>query len=279
MPKSETVAGPLFDCESVESTYESIRAVAGISREELVRRFVADDLDARYGREAQDIPWDEFLYREVLGDAVYPSARGTCWFHLTRAFRGQTFEAGLLPLHEALNEIWTRLGALQPTVVQSDWVQFRSNMGSSHNAHLYRMKAQDHERVHSGPYAFPVLDVAFGMNGNCDHYLRAPEIVEDIILAFRDVRGVDMMPAYLDASQPCIVKFWDPEFKAYTLRDALCYLYAVHRGEDEAPNFGCFDGKGRAVPSSRILRLDLLPFTPEGELTPTPDVNLPPLPW
>ena len=119
------------------------------------------------------------------------------------------------------------------------------------------MKVSDAD--HWGPYGVLVRDVAFcpAEIGNHD-YLGIPEIIEDISLCFVEQYGFDLRSAFIQNSQPCIVKFIDYTPDPRCLPPALYYLYSRFHGEPLSLSCNtCFDGLGKSVRQKQIQRVEV----------------------
>jgi len=201
---------------------------------------------------------------ESLAKAFSPPLNfdATVWFHLTRAAANTSFDEGILPLCDAIDSIWNFLFNLASvfSVSPEHWLNFRTEMETGHAGHSSSLYS--HKMSHEvGPFAVLIRDAAFRSQdiGNHD-YLNTPEIIEDICITFKKLHSLDLMPEFLKATQPCIVKFRDAQTEPYHLGIALYYLYLSARDEsltDEATT--CFDGAGVRVARDRILDIQFLP--------------------
>ena len=254
-----------LDCETLESTYESVQDLCGMNRGEVNGLLDALDLDAC----SEDDPrrhWDTpsrilSLFEDKIGRTV--PFDEVHWFHLTRASQDTDFADGILPLRQCIDRIWDFLFSLPSNVISSDeWTRFRNEMERNLPggfAELYRMKVSD--RLHWGPYGILIKEAAFvPMDlGNHD-YLRTPEIIEDICECFREKSGIPLIDEFLAHTTPCVVKFKDHRFDRSLLGDALLYLYYKRCQQDASPpRPSCFDGQGVAVPRERILDVEFVP--------------------
>jgi hypothetical protein len=89
----------------------------------------------------------------------------TCWFHLTRVPDSCNFEAGILPLNQALDSIWEFLYSLvRGQISENQWNEFRQGK------QFYNFKTEN--PFHWGPYAILVRDIAFKPEklGNHDYF-------------------------------------------------------------------------------------------------------------
>jgi hypothetical protein len=253
----------VLDCESIETTYNSLEGILGIQRDAIDVAF--QDLDVeRFYRDNPRYPEppDDLVFSVVTNNAPSPPVFDkVCWFHLTRTAVTNTFEHGILSLGQQIDSIWNFLHTLlDDGFPREEWNDFRRHSGDSHSAYLYRMKVGN--PLHWGPYAILVRDVAFKAKevGNHD-YLRAPEVVEDICMCFSEKYGFDLLDVFLKGTKPCIVKFVDNHPRSDCLLAALYYLYSAYH-EQELSRYcnTCFDGEGVLIPKERILKIEFLDY-------------------
>lgn len=250
----------VLDCESLDSTYDSIQSIFGLTRQAIDRVFASLDVE-RFYAENPDYPQDapHLLFEKIKAESSSTiQFDAVCWFHLSRVSSPITFENGIFPLRDQVNPIWDSLRSIVGNrTSDSAWSEFRKKMGDSHSAFLYHMKVNDPD--HWGPYGVLVRDVAFCPSeiGNHD-YLDIPEIVEDISLCVAEHCGFDLCSAFIQNSQPCIVKFIDEHPYPRCLPPALYYLYARFHGEPLSLSCNtCFDGHGKAVGPKQIQRIEV----------------------
>lgn len=152
----------VLDCETIDSTYESLEQILGTGRSQLETVFDGVDVERFYrDNPRHPQPPEDLIFSEVRKVATLSGNYDrTCWFHLTRTAPTNTFDQGILPLGQCLDAIWNFLYSLaKRQVTQEEWNRFRHDMGSDHHADLYEMKA--HDPMHWGPYALLTRDHAF----------------------------------------------------------------------------------------------------------------------
>ena len=250
----------VLDCESLDSTYDSVQSIFRLTRQAIDRVFATLDVE-RFYRENRDYPRDapHLLLEKISAQSSCAiQFDAVCWFHLSRAPSADSFRNGIFPLREQLDAIWDYLRSLVGSVISNeDWNRFRNKMGNSPSADLYHMKVND--AFHWGPYGVLVRDAALRPTqiGNHD-YLRIPEIVEDISLCFEEQYGFDLCSAFIQNSQPVIVKFIDKDPHHRCLPPALYYLYSRFHGEalSLACNT-CFDGRGERIRADQIRSVEV----------------------
>src|SRR5829696_2806039 len=136
----------ILDCETVDSTYESLEQILGTTRSKLESVFQSVDIETFYRENPHHPqPAEDLIFSEVRKVATLPGTYDrTCWFHLTRTVPTNYFEQGILPLGECIDAIWEFLYSLaNKRVSAEDWGEFRRDMGASHSAYLYGMKVSD----------------------------------------------------------------------------------------------------------------------------------------
>jgi hypothetical protein len=135
-----------------------------------------------------------------------------------------------------------------------EWQAFRAYVEHDHPSHyaeLYRTKVAN--PTQGGPFGFLIRDVpiykATTGKGEWHDYLRLPEIVEDVCMAFRESFDQDLTADYLAASRPCIVKF---RATGGELDAAAALLYLCHSIQDVDLAFDLgvtYDAGGARIPS------------------------------
>jgi hypothetical protein len=252
------VSMKVLDCETIDSTYESLEQILGVGRSQLESVFESVDVESFY----QDNPYypqplEDLIFSEVRKVTTLPGNYDrTCWFHLTRTAPSNNFEQGVLPLGQYLDAIWSFLYSLaKKSVSPEEWDEFRRDMGSHHHASLYEMKASD--SMYWGPYALLSRDHAFKSEEISNHdYLGAPEIVEDICICFSERHEFDLLGAFMKKTRPCIVKFFDGP-RSGCVSTAVYHLYNAYRGNGCSGQCNtCYDAEGVPVTLACILKVE-----------------------
>jgi hypothetical protein len=280
MPTLETfiwniVRMKVLDCETTDSTYDSLESIQGVKRIKLESVFDALDLERFYQENRYyPRPPEDLLYYEVRKVSTLPSTYDqTCWFHLTRTIPLNNFEQNILPLGQCINGIWDLLHSLVKRAISSaEWTAFMEDMGDHHNAGLYAMKVSD--ETHWSPYALLSRDHAFKVSevGN-DDYLGAPEIVEDICLCFSEKFEYDLLGTFIRKTKPFVVKFVAGP-RSGCVSTAIYHLYNVYRGNRCSMQCNtCFDGESVAIPREDILKVEFPTYRkPRGRQRPVNSV-------
>jgi hypothetical protein len=210
--------------------------------------------------------WGEVVAQATEDSDVLRSAQdrmdGCYWFHGTRVPAETSFDEGLQTLPQRVEYVWIFLRSLVSNeVTDGEWQDFRRTVESTHPHHLaglYRMKLAGN--IHHGPYAFLVREILLRQRtlGNHD-YLSLPEVVEDICACFQETFGApELRSAFIKATKPCIVKFYDKTARSDLLPNALDYLTRVRRTSSIAGFYSTsFVGSG-TIPKSRIEKVEFL---------------------
>jgi hypothetical protein len=260
----------VLDCESIDSIYGSLEAIAGAKRSATESFLDSMDLEALYNSNSRPpCPGNDFLldaFRRTFHANL--SYDATCWFHLTRVAENSNFEAGILPLDQVLDSIWDFLyNLLDGAISEKQWKDFRQGklQSAHHLAGDYAMKIEN--RFHWGPYAILTKELAFKPNEVHNHdYFLGPEIVEDICICFEKIYKIELLSLFQKGTKPCIVKFIDHNPREDYVRTALWHLYASRRQETcSSYCSNCFDGRGVAVPRDRILKVEFPTYEPDPE--------------
>lgn len=250
--------GKVLDCESIESTYNSLEDILGVRKELIEGIFNSLDIDDLCRKNPYISPDDLILsaIRKYVHKNI--TVNSTCWFHITRTHITNRFQEGILPLGAQLNLIWDYLFTLLDGYLsRKEWDDFRTNIGSNnanHFAYMYLIKINN--PLHYGPYAFLIRDMAFANVGNRD-YFKGAEIIEDISNYFTEIYDFDLISKFTSDTKPCVVKFIKDGGSDGYLSIIVHYLYRIYRQLELAQTCNtCFDGKGVAVPKCKILKIE-----------------------
>lgn len=249
----------VLDCESRDSTLDSVSAIYGMSREEIEQFLQATDLDKHYATIDPVQPGHReltLLFETEFGCCAAPLDR-VFWFHLTRAQPNADFTNGIQPLDKALDRVWeTIFTAFRNTHYEKNLQIMRTE--GVRNFH-YQLKVGN--PVHGGPYAMLVRESAFRAEEMCNHnYLGLPEIIEDICNGYHEAYGEMIHDELHQHLTPYIVKFWSPKQTSKScVESAMYYLYCTAHGEKLSTYANtCFDGENSPVPREQIVKIELL---------------------
>lgn len=222
-----------LDCDSADTTRDSLSVLTKIEASELTRRLRTVPLDEFETRSADIGVHDAtaWLWRQVVdSDDIRPVPDVVYWFHATRVSRDTDFRDGLLPLPAAAARI-------------------EQLFGPSRRSRAFREKME--HRASWGPFGHLVREAAFSPMQN--HFFKAPEAVVDL--------GYDL-DAYRGATVPCLVKFRARDSREDVAELALLYCYFATWGQPA--DWDCsttWSGGGNAVLPEDIIRVDFI----EGE--------------
>ncbi|MBB4661565.1 hypothetical protein [Conexibacter arvalis] len=249
----------LLDCFDSASTLASIGRAIGVEPDHL-----ADAIHRYDSARLADYPYEDValsVLTDLGTDLSQARFDGACFFHGTRVVNPSTFRRrGLLPLDVMLDETWQVLRILAEAS-HKEWEAFRATIesdGGGHDGYLYRLKT--HDAMHHGPQAHLVREVHVDLPQSSHDYLSCPEIVQDISRCYE---VADLEARFVEASTPCIVKFWAPCVSAWHVETAFCFLHARLSGEPLGfSSCGGFDGSGTAVPPEAIIDVEVVESPP-----------------
>lgn len=249
----------ILDCESAESTYSSLETITGVSIAN-IKDFLKS-LDPNIS-EKNSSPYinDGLLNEFKLRFDISFNYDCVCWFHLTRTYKGNKFNEGLLSANEAADQIWDFLFTLiKDKVSEMDWKNFRkdfencefNNVEANHRGYMYNLIVKE---LSGGPYAFLVKEQS--VIEYKDHYLMHPETVMHIGYAFYEIFNLDLISIFLNKTVPCVVKFRSKKIELTYLGDAFNYLHKIGlNGYSGLIDDTCFDGNGQKINSEDIVEI------------------------
>ena len=222
----------LLDCSSGESALMSVSIGFGCTKEQLTNALLSIDLDKIYERDGSEIsiPCEKYLYEHIkLFFGEHLPLDEVVWFHGTRTTKNNKFESGVFPLNEALGTVWDIIISEAPSETCRNNLVLMLENGIDN--YLYQLRTEDHS--HWGPYGILVRDVAFNTSDLSQHdYLAMPELIEDIINAYRETFGTCLYAHYNQMLVPKLVKFkCNYRLDSGCIEAALGYLYSFVRGE------------------------------------------------
>ncbi|WP_372372710.1 hypothetical protein ACDI10_12500 [Vreelandella venusta] len=249
----------VLDCSSEESAFKSVSSVFGCTEEILKSTLLSIDLDLIYESDEDIlIPNEEYLYNHVVKNVGSPKEfNSAVWFHGTRTSKENNFECGVFPLNDSLDFVWNILVLSAPSQECSDNLQFMRENGVYDC--LYGLRVSN--SIHWGPYGILIRDVAFDTDRLNQHdYLRMPELVEDILNAYKKQYGVCLYSHYEKVLVPKLVKFQcSSRLDKGCLEAALGYLYTrVRREKLDSMSVTCIDMSGVAITSKQIIAVEII---------------------
>ena len=103
------------------------------------------------------------------------------------------------------------------------------------------------------------LDLGLVDPQSTGHYLKTPEIIEDIIRSRYGSAAEELLSKFQERTFPCIVHFRDTNPRTDVIEIALHYLYnAVHELRPLGSKHTCFDGNGRTVAPNTVIQVEFL---------------------
>jgi hypothetical protein len=255
-----------IDCETRESALYSIAYFYNADPLEIDQFLIEIDIPEIDIPEIDIIDYDErcflkrilYLFNQRFGEPIFEIDE-VCWFHLTRTRQESTFEAGILPLNEAIDEIWsTLLSIFENTEHHLNLLKLKKNGVSDYH---YNQKIKN--CFDWGPFAMLIKDIAFCSDSDtvCNHnYLNLPEIIEDICNGYLNDFDVCLNNIIIESLKPCIVKFTSKKYIANDLFEIVLYYLLLTIREKGLNIYAntCFDSKGFKIPSESILKIDFL---------------------
>ncbi len=252
----------VLDCESSESLDKSLESILELPINKIERFLIKFDCENVYKKYTVDDDIREIIAKEA---SIYFDAKcdfnETCWFHITRAFNKNDFRSGIRPLSEIIDKIWKDLlNLVIEDFTEEVWNGFREVMENNSldcwNAYLYQLKLND--EIGQGPFAMLIKELAFpDHHSNNIDYIDLPEIVRDICCCFDKKYKYNLLERYMTNTNKYIIKFRSNGHDSFDFGSALIHKYRLFNGmPKESYPVCCFDGKGKAVSSTDILKIE-----------------------
>ncbi len=249
----------ILDCETSNSTYNSLEDITGISSKKIEDFLINLDLKDIYVFDR-----GRFIL-EKLKSRYNPSLEYdlTYWFHLTRTFDSNEFKEGLLPLNEIIDKIWDFLFTLtNGNLTNEEWNEYRNNLENGNygfditNNQAFHYNNKMNNNYHWGPYGFLIEDQVRKDSHTSDPYLNNPEIIRHICYPFKNLYGYDLSEVFKKNTRPCIVKFQSTNTDSKYIGDALHYLYNLTKDlEMSFHSNNTFDNKGKKIEKKDIISI------------------------
>lgn len=252
----------ILDCETIDSTYNSLSNILELNRDEIQNFLSRIDIEEYYkNNPCHYCSADKLLLDEIIKNyKLKIKMDKVCWFHLARTMNNSNYINGIYPLGYYINDLWDNLYSLvKKEIDKGEWIKFKNKIENGYNDHfadLYRTKVKD--KFYWGPYGMLVRDSAFSSKemGNHD-YLKVPEIVEDIGICFNKIYGINLVEKYICKSKSIIVKFISDDVKDYYVGIALNYLYnKLHNFKMSLDCNTCYDAKANIIHEQSIINIE-----------------------
>jgi len=250
-----------IDCETRESALYSIAYFYNADPLEIDQFLTEIDMSEIYVIDCDERGFLKrilCLFNQRFNETIFEIDE-VCWFHLTRTRQDSKFEAGILSLNEAIDEIWSAL--LSIFVNTEHYLNLLKLKENGVNDYTYNQKINN--CLHFGPFAMLIRDIAFCSGsdeiGNHD-YLNLPEIIADICNGYLNTFDVYLNNIIVESLKPCIVKFTSKKCITNEIFEAILYYLLLTIREESLNNDAniCFDGEGLKIPSENILKIDFL---------------------
>jgi hypothetical protein len=240
-----------LDCETRQSTFESLEAILGVGQDELrdwIRQLAEDEIAS-----GADGVWSAF--HDQFKRQANQAWSATTFFHACRPLDHRVYQRdGLCPLNDQLlGHIWSQLRELAGSAVSANaWEEFREQMASDTQ---YDLRARG--RTERGPLAYQVREIPVrAREWNHRDYLDISDIVLCIGLKSTDAIGIDLIDLWRRNSFACIVKFRSAAHEQKHLSGAFSYLYAIQHPSWWDAAAVPYDGRGKTVPPRQILTVE-----------------------
>ena len=148
-------------------------------------------------------------------------------------------------------------GLLEGAFSEEQWLEFRWGIETEYSdddprIQGYRCTVLD--EFHWGPFGYLIGELTIKTNV---HYFTMPELVEDISVTFKSRYDFDLPQRFLDATEPCLIKFSHDGSKRSELLAALRYLYMARYNQPDFMFNPTFSAKG-PIPAGRIKTIRFL---------------------
>jgi hypothetical protein len=250
----------ILDCETVETTYNSLEAILGLSRENLTSLFdsVEPHAFADQHPEGYRAQWRGLLSLLQAETDCQTDFDATCWFHCTRTWE-HAFDEGLLPHSLVQEKIWDFLFQLvKDRLTSEQWAVVRKKVPVISRLYAGRLQQGSAD---DGPHGLLVRESAIAVveSGWGVNYFDMPELVDNICRGFRQLHDIDLEREFRTYTRPAIVKFRDDGHLPEALQVAIFYVYCKRHDlcVTESCN-RCYSGHGHVVDRCRIEKVDFL---------------------
>ena len=237
----------------------SLSSLLGMSRDVLRQRLEEYSM-SQYVQDCTPITIEpeRVLLFKIAGKQPRNPPDSVIWFHGTRVMRKTNFAEGILPLNLILKRIEADLSALaiSNNLVTDKKGHSLHTTNAAHRQEIYDLKTGSTDL--RGPFAFLTRDALVNPDST-DHYLDAPEIIEDIAISQYGHNADAILNLFRERTKPCIVHFRDRTPRNDVVEVALTYLYnVVHDKKPFGRHHTCFDGGGKSISFDAITRVEYL---------------------
>lgn len=245
-----------LDAENSITAFQSIEHISGLNREKICELF--DEIQYQPN---VTLSGASFLH-ELEKRCIRFNHTETCWFHFTRNFPDQHYDAGILPLPEVLDDLWFRLYDLAKSWISSaEWMNLRKEIEDENNnskgSVLYRGKLENNSCVQYGPYALLIYDIdCFDEPiSELDYLKDGSEMIYHMCDYFHVRYGQDLFERYRQNTKPCVVKFVQPTNNRDDIGEVLAALYYQGKNQMSLYSVSLFPGRGIKVPQFNIEKV------------------------
>jgi hypothetical protein len=254
----------ILDCESSKSIDNSLESIIGVPIKRIEEFLINFDCEKMYDDEKYTVDDNigDIVANEIsISFGVKCDYDASCWFHITRAFDKDDFKFGIFPLGKIIDTIWKNLfnlvaGDFNKKQFDDFRIMMESKSFKCRNADLYQLKLNN--EIGQGPYAMLIKEFAFpDSHSNNIDYIDLPEIVRDICICFDRKYDYRLLDRYLKNTKKYIIKFKSDRHDSFALGSALMHKYRLlNKMPKESYPVCCFNGKGNAIPSDDILKIE-----------------------
>ena len=235
----------MIECSSVNTIMNSLSGILHLNSNDLKQLFYSIGPIPRIEEPKSYV--NRFISLKIkLPSSLIPSI----WYHATRVIEPKCFtNEGILPKKLMKPKIYTLLHKLSAG---------KSKYGENPFSNSINAKNWINDE---GPFAFLCRTVAINAPGCTHSYCECPELVEDIAGSLLGKNYKEIVDKFKSMSKPCIVTFW-ANSELYALESAIYYAYLLNMGCTEVESAEsantCYDGKGKIIDPSTIIRIELL---------------------
>lgn len=241
-----------LNCSSITTTIDSFSTILDHSRSDIFQRIE----NAQFKTGEDDTYIGESLLDEFFPDPSLNSPFETyIWFHLSRISNVKYFsDKGILPTGQIVDHVWEKVEIIfSEKGLLGDMQEIRKTIENDKGSRYYNKL----NNLEHGPYALLIRETA--LFGNyCNHYLRCPEIIDDICHDVNNIIGIDIVDEFTECSKPVIVHFITrppDDFWPY-IKEALIYIYNYSICLSDVGSDLSYIGSGQAIKPNQIISIE-----------------------